>query len=191
MKTYKVLLLLLLAVIVAASFLYLEFPLAVLRPVFFNDKINLYSEKYGVDPLLVAAIIKTESNFSKTAKSPDGAIGLMQLMPSTAKELSQELGYKIFTSTDLVNPELNIELGIYYISKLSKEFHDNQILTLAAYNAGLGKVQQWYMLNPMLEIDVNDIPYAETREYIKSVQTNYKWLKWIRNLRSLIRRKTH
>ena len=191
MKTYKILLLIMLAAIIAASFLYLEFPLSVLRPVFFSDKIDLYSEKYGVDPLLVISIIKTESNFKKTARSVDGALGLMQLMPATAKELSQELGFKIFTSTDLVNPELNIQLGIYYISKLSKEFNNNEILTLAAYNAGKGKVEQWYMLNPMLEVDVSDIPYAETREYIKSVQSNYKWLKWIRNLRSLIRKKSH
>jgi soluble lytic murein transglycosylase len=190
-KSYKILLPVLLALIIAASFLYLEFPLSVLRPVFFSDKINFYSEKYGVDPLFVIAIIKTESNFSKTARSRDGAIGLMQLMPATAKELSRELGYKAFEPADLVNPDLNIQLGIYYISKLSKEFNNNEILTLAAYNAGKGKVEQWYMLNPMLEVDINDIPYAETREYIKSVQTNYKWLKWIRNLRNLIRKKTH
>jgi len=188
-KTYKILLPVLLALVIAASFLYLEFPLAVLRPVFYSDKIDLYSEKYGVDPLFVISIIKTESNFSKTARSVDGALGLMQLMPATAKELSQELGFKVFESSDLVNPDLNIQLGIYYISKLSKEFNNNEILTLAAYNAGRGKVEQWYMLNPMLEVDISDIPYAETREYIKSVQANYKWLKWIRNLRNLIRKK--
>jgi soluble lytic murein transglycosylase len=188
-KTYRFLIPVLLIVVSAASFLYLEFPLAVLRPVFYQDKINLYSREYGIDPLFIISIIKVESNFSKSAKSRNGAVGLMQLMPSTAEELAGELGYKNFAPEYLTNPDVNIRLGVYYISKLQKEFNNNEILTLAAYNAGMRKAGDWHKENPLLEVDINDIPYAETREYVKSVRNNYAWLKWIQNLRNLVRGK--
>jgi soluble lytic murein transglycosylase len=188
-KSYRFLIPLFLLVASAASFLYLEFPLAVLRPVFYQDKINLYSKQYGIDPLLVVSMIKVESNFSKSAKSRDGAVGLMQLMPSTARQLAAELGYEDFTNEALTDPDVNIRLGVYYISKLRKEFHNNEILTLAAYNAGMGKAEEWDKENPLLEVDVNDIPYPETREYVKNVRSNYAWLKWIQNLRNLVRGK--
>lgn len=189
MRSYRFLIPIFLIVVSAAAFLYLEFPLAVMRPVFYKDKINLYSRQYGVDPLFVISIIKVESNFSKSAKSRDGAVGLMQLMPATAVELASDLGYRGFAAADLTDPDINIRLGVYYISRLQKEFDGNEILTLAAYNAGIGKTKEWRSENPLLEADENDIPYAETREYVKSVRTNYAWLKWIQNLRNLVRKK--
>lgn len=189
MRSYRFLVPIFLFVVSSAAFLYLEFPLAVMRPVFYKDKINLYSRQYGVDPLFVISIIKVESNFSKSAKSRDGAVGLMQLMPATAVELASDLGYRGFAAADLTDPDINIRLGVYYISRLQKEFDGNEILTLAAYNAGIGKTKEWRSVNPLLEADENDIPYAETREYVKSVRTNYAWLKWIQNLRNLVRKK--
>ena len=159
-----------------------------LRPAFYKDKVNTYAAEYGVDPLLVTALIKAESNFNKSAKSVTGAVGLMQLMPATAEEIAKELNYKDFKQSDLENPDVNIRFGIYYLSQLQKEFNNN-ILALAAYNAGRGNVRQWYRMNPMLEVETSDIPYKETREYVSDVLSNYKWLKWTQNLRKTIKKK--
>ncbi|MFH1368904.1 MAG: lytic transglycosylase domain-containing protein [Elusimicrobiota bacterium] len=186
----KPLILFLALVVFAASLLYFEFPWTVLGPVFLKDTVNTYSRKYGVDPLLVIAVIKAESNFSKSAKSSTGAAGLMQLMPSTAEEVAKALNFTDYKPSDLENPDINIQFGVYYLAELRKEFRNNNVLALAAYNAGKSKVQIWYKKNPMLEVEISDIPYDETRRYVKTVMRNYKWLKWIQNLRNLIRKKT-
>ena len=99
------------------SFFYFELPFNLLRPVFHADSINRYSAQYGLDPLLVTSIVKVESNFLKRARSSVGAIGLMQLLPSTARELAPELGYTDPSKIDLENPDINIRFGTLYIKK--------------------------------------------------------------------------
>ena len=88
---------------------------------------------------------------------------------------------------NLEDPEINIRLGTYYLGKLLKEFNGNMILTLAAYNAGITKVKNWQKQNPLVEIEINDIPYEETKAYVRSVMGTYKWLKWAQELKNLIR----
>jgi len=185
-KIHKSLVILLIALAAAASFLYFEFPWNVLRPIFHDKLIKDYSRTYNIDPLLTAAIIKVESNFSKRARSNRGAVGLMQVMPSTAQEISGALGYKDFSAAQLEDPETNIHFGIYYFSELLKEFNGNRILALAAYNAGKAKVSTWYKQNPMLVVETNDIPYPETRDYVKNVLSTYKWLKQVQELKNLV-----
>ncbi len=93
------------------------------------------SIEYGFSVDFVLAVIQTESNFNKLAKSPVGAIGLMQLMPITGKALAKDFGIVIKDEKHLYNPQLNVSLGMYYLKKLSDRFKDMN-LVLAAYNMG-------------------------------------------------------
>ena len=177
---------------IIAVFLFLVFsetPVEIIRPVLHKDTVNKYCGEYKLDPLFVTAIIKVESNFMRNARSKKGAIGLMQIMPATARELAAELGYSSFDDEHLRIPDTNIELGMYYISKLNNEFNDNKILVLASYNAGLGNVFSWLAEVDRVTFQIDDIPFTETREYVTKVLRLYKWLKEIQKLKSLIRSK--
>lgn len=115
----------------------------------YGEIITAMSQTHGVDPLLVRALIQVESNYKPKARSPKGAMGLMQLMPSTAK------AYKVMNPFD---PRTNIEAGIKHLKMLIDRFDDVD-LALAAYNAGAGAVQKF-----------NGIPpYRETRNYVTRI----------------------
>ncbi len=134
-----------------------------------------YSEELNIDPLLTLAIIKTESNFKEDTVSKSGAIGLMQLMDTTAREQAQKLG--IDYSTELLyNPESNIKLGLNYFDTLLTYFNDNYILAFIAYNAGLGNVEKW--INEGLITrngeGTENIPFPETNMYVRKIVRNYK-----------------
>ena len=121
-----------------------------------NTLVHTKSQKYGVDPKFVKAIIQAESAGNTNAVSPVGALGLMQLMPSTAARF----GIK---KHELFDPERNIEAGVRYISVLSRLFNGNPIKVAAAYNAGEGAVQKY-----------NGIPpYRETQKYVPKVMASY------------------
>lgn len=174
-------------ILILFSLFYFDLPLNLIRPVFHSDAINRYAAVNRLDPLLVTSIIKVESNFLRRARSHDGAVGLMQLLPSTARELSPELGYPDFSNVDLENPDTNIQFGTRYVRKLSDLFDGNMILTLAAYNAGMNKVRGWHLQDPLIGIAPDDMPYKETRNYVKNVMRTYRWLKKIQKLKTLIK----
>lgn len=94
------------------------------------------SEAYSVDPLLVMAVIKTESTFYNWARSYKGAMGLMQLLPSTGRWMAEELDLEWKGDYTLYDPFLNVRLGIHYFSTLKGRYKDDTVLTLAAYNSG-------------------------------------------------------
>lgn len=140
----------------------------------YENEINFYSKNYGLDSNFVLAVIKAESNFKKDATSRRGAMGLMQLMPSTAAWIGEQLGDEDCTLAEFYEPERNIRYGTWYLSELKEEFHNNPVLVLAAYNAGRGNVREWMHLYDwdMKFNDPDAIPYAETREYVKKVLKN-------------------
>jgi soluble lytic murein transglycosylase len=137
--------------------------------------IEKYAYSYGIDPLLVVSVMREESKFLPRSESHKGAIGLMQLMPSTAQAIAKGLGDKDYNEQDLVNPEINIKYGTWYLASLKKEFN-NTILLLAAYNGGRGHVKEW-IDNKQIDITQvrqQDIPFEETREYAEKVLRSYQ-----------------
>jgi tetratricopeptide (TPR) repeat protein len=142
-------------------------------PVDFFDLIQKYADTSKLDPILVLSLIKQESAFASEANSSAGAVGLMQLMPSTAAELDKKVA-----SADLLDPEKNISIGTKYLKKLLTKFDGNIVLALAAYNAGPTAVDRWLKdISPKRGIldFIESIPYRETRDYVGSIMRNYYW----------------
>ena len=147
-------------------------------PFRYRDMVELYSAKYHVDKFLAIAVMKNESNFTSSALSRSGAVGLMQIMPETADWIATQLddaplsGEKFsFDRERLYDPETNIRYGIWYLSTLEKEFDGNDVLALAAYNAGRGNVWHWideYGWGDDFD-DIDQIPFGETRDYVRRV----------------------
>lgn len=119
-----------------------------------SDIISEESKKHGIDEKLVKALIKQESGFNPTIESKAGAVGLMQLMPSTAKSLG------VKNSKD---PRQNVDGGIRYLKSMMEKYNGNLILALAAYNAGPGAVDKYHGVPP----------YKETQNYVKNILANY------------------
>lgn len=119
----------------------------------------------------VFAITRQESAFMADAKSPVGATGLMQLMPATAKETAQRFKIPLSSTQQLINPNVNIQLGAAYLSQLYGQFNGNRVLASASYNAGAGNVRKWLKNADHLPADVwmETIPFDETRQYVHNV----------------------
>jgi len=143
-------------------------------PLSYQILIKKYSDEFNVDPYLIAAIINVESKYDKNAISKKDARGLMQISPITGKWASEELNIDDFDVEDLFDPELNIMIGCWYLSILSQEFDNNLPLMLAAYNAGSGNVVKWLQDEKYSDDgeSLKDIPFAETKDYVKKVQRN-------------------
>lgn len=137
----------------------------------YHDTVMKYAEVYNVDSNLTAAVIKSESKFKHTARSHRGAVGLMQLMPDTAAWIAGQIGDKNYSLENLHEPDRNIRYGTWYLAELQKEFKGNDVLALAAYNAGRGNVRSWMEENDWNYSfhDIDAIPYKETRDYVRQV----------------------
>ena len=143
-----------------------------LYPYPYRETVEQYARTYGVDSSLAAGVIHAESRFNSNAQSHRGAVGLMQLMPDTAEWIAGQVDNDNHCSIDQIQePETNIRYGIWYLASLQKEFDGNDILALAAYNAGRGNVQDWMIQYGWTSefSSVDAIPYAETREYVARV----------------------
>lgn len=145
--------------------------LSVRFPIPFHEHIKAAARQTSIDPHFVYAITKQESAFNVEAKSPVGAMGLMQLMPTTAKSTAKKAGLT-FRPQDLVLAEKNIVLGSRYLEGLLNSFSGNRILTAAAYNAGPTRVRQWLNKDENklpFDVWIETIPYKETRFYVQNV----------------------
>lgn len=143
-------------------------------PLAFWETVKKTAEGNGIDPYVVLAVMREESRFDRSVKSPAGAYGLMQLMPQTAYRLDRSLSLGVTRPSQLTDAGTNIALGTFYLKKLSDEF-SSLPLALAAYNAGELAVRSWQHRFPYQSVDefIEDIPYAETRNYVKKVLTSY------------------
>ncbi len=145
-------------------------------PMHYNELIEKYSAIYSVDPYLAAAIIRNESKFNPNALSRKDAKGLMQIAPVTGQWASERLEIKNYSEEQLYEPELNIQIGTWYLNVLHKEFNGSLELMVAAYNAGNGNVSKW-LENPEYSPDgrqLSHIPFPETRLYSKKVLRDYE-----------------
>ena len=155
--------------------------LKVMYPIKYQHYIEKYSDIYGLDKYLVASVIKAESNFNVDATSLKDARGLMQITPSTGEWIAEQMNLVEFSSDKLYDPEQNIFMGCWYIDNLRKEFNDNYLLILSAYNAGRGNVNKW-LKNPEISLDgktLNYIPFKETELYVKKINLSYNIYKYI------------
>lgn len=172
---------LLLMILVLASLSYFiwqneDFQRKYLYPYDYQDTINFYADRYEVDRNLVASVILAESKFRQDATSVHGARGLMQIMPETGSWIATQIEDDSFSVDKLYNVNMNIKYGTWYLSELQTEFEGNEVLALAAYNAGRGNVYEW-MEKYNWDINFKDytkIPFPETREYVKRVLENKK-----------------
>lgn len=139
----------------------------ILFPKRYADYISLYSDQYGVDRYIVASVINVESGYDSNAVSNAGAMGLMQILPTTAQDVADRLDITI-EENDLFDVDTNIKIGCYYLSYLLKMFDGNIVNSLCAYNWGLNNVKNWINDGNIDESgSITNIPVKETRDYIK------------------------
>jgi soluble lytic murein transglycosylase len=130
-----------------------------------------------LDPFMVHALIKQESTYQLNTVSPVGAVGLMQIMPFTANDVARVLKLPKPNPEDLFKPELNIKLGVQFMEEVFRKFNRNMIYSVASYNAGPQRVSTWSLSPNAADPDlfVEEIPFSETKNYVKRVLTNY-WI---------------
>jgi soluble lytic murein transglycosylase len=157
---------LILVVVVVAGYLYIPCYLSdSVFPLHYEDTIKKWCKEYNEDPFLVAAIIMQESGFKPRAKSYAGAMGIMQIMPTTGMSIAKGIGIPNYTTDMLYNPEIAIQMGTWHIHVLKEKYNGDIPAALAAYNAGTGNADKWIRMGIL-----NDLPYGETRKYVANVQ---------------------
>ncbi|MDX1567821.1 MAG: transglycosylase SLT domain-containing protein, partial [Longimicrobiales bacterium] len=148
----------------------------------YRDLVRLEAEEWGLDPFYLAALIRQESAFLAEARSGAGAMGLMQVIPSTGESMARSVGPAGFSEHHLLHPEVNLHLGAAFLARLHERFGDRSPLVLAAYNAGPTRASRWERDFPEareLERFTERIPYEETRGYVKRVTRNVELYRWL------------
>ena len=140
----------------------------------YTEYVKKYANEYNVDEYLIYAIIKAESNFKQDAVSHRKAKGLMQLMYSTAEEIAKKANVEL-NEQNILDPDVNINLGTKYISMLIQKY-DNVNLALAAYNAGSGNVDGWIEKGTLKSdgSDIENVPFTETNNYVRKILRDYE-----------------
>ena len=160
---------------------FLNIPLRIQKIIYkkdYEEYVQKYAQEYNVDENLIYALIKAESNFNSKAKSSKDAIGLMQLMESTAQDVCKKTDLQISSdelSEKLLEPDININIGTKYLSILIQKYGNIEI-AITAYNAGIGTVDNW-IEKGIINSDgsnVENIPYKETNNYVRKILRDYK-----------------
>ena len=144
----------------------------------YSEYVTKYAKEYNIDENLIYAVIRAESNFNINARSSKNAIGLMQLMKDTAKEIAKRVNIQISDEEleeKLQESELNIKLGTKYLSLLLEQYKSVE-LAVTAYNAGIGTVNTWIEKGIIKKdgSDIENIPYKETNNYVRKILRDYK-----------------
>ena len=140
-------------------------------PMPYKQQVQQHAEAQELDPSIIYGVMRRESLFDPLARSSVGALGLMQLMPSTARRVAKSLGMKRPRKSDILRVENNIRLGTHYLRTVMNRFDNNVALAAAAYNAGPGNVKRWLPKNTIMSADlwVETVPFKETRNYVQAV----------------------
>lgn len=141
-----------------------------LYPIHYQQGIARVADRYDLDPYLVAAVVHTESDYDPKAVSHAGAVGLMQLMPDTAEWITRLDSWKGSKDPALTDPDDNLELGACYLAYLTERFAGDMLAALAAYNAGQGAVDDWLASGTHDELQLAEIQFEETRDFVKRVE---------------------
>ena len=149
-------------------------------PLYYIDEINIAGQKLNLDPFLIMALIREESYFNESAKSPANATGLMQIMPATADYMMGKLSYEVDTTYNLEDARSNLFIGCNYLRYLEDRFN-NDLYVVAAYNGGEGSVNKWINTYSVSDYDefIEQIPFEETQNYVKKVFRSYHMYKKI------------
>lgn len=140
-------------------------------PMPYKQQVMRQAQDRELDPSLIYGVMRRESLFDPRARSHVGALGLMQLMPSTARRVARSLGMKKPRKSDILHVETNIRFGTHYLKTVMNRFENNVALAAAAYNAGPGNVKRWLPKNSVMPADlwVETVPFKETRNYVQAV----------------------
>jgi soluble lytic murein transglycosylase len=140
-------------------------------PLEHTGAIRAGADRYDLDPALVAAVVYAESRFDERARSPRGAVGLMQILPDTAHQIADESGGVTFTTGDLEDPRINVRYGSYYLRQALDAYDGDVRAAVASYNAGMGAVDEWLAQarEQGRRLRLDDIPYPETKAYVEKV----------------------
>ncbi|MBQ4160723.1 MAG: lytic transglycosylase domain-containing protein [Clostridia bacterium] len=163
---------LILILVTAIVFFGGKFVLKTLFPLEHTDIINEAAEAQDIDPYLILALIKAESNFVSDAQSHKDAFGLMQITEPTAKWIAGKMNLEGYTAESLLDPTVNIRMGTWYLGYLISLYNGDETLALCAYNAGLGNVDNW-LADKKCSADgknLTNIPFAETEKYIEKIK---------------------
>ncbi len=157
--------------IVAIKYGYNPLMKNILYPTHHKNIVEKFAAEYNVDDLLVYSVIKAESSFNPRAQSGKDAKGLMQITDETAGWAFEQIGLDI--NSNIFEPEINIHVGTWYLSKLIKDNDGDLVTALASYNAGSGNVQKWKESSGKQTINITDIEFKETENYINKTLKYY------------------
>ncbi len=182
----RTLIILLIICVILAIFSIFNIPNKILKQIYkkeYSQYVEKYSKQYNVDEELVYAVIKAESNFNSNAHSSKGAVGLMQLMENTAKDIAKKANAQLVGTEvrqNLLDSETNINLGTKYLSILIEKYQNIEV-AITAYNAGIGTVDNWIEKGIIKSdgSDIENIPYKETNNYVRKILRDYKIYKKI------------
>lgn len=152
--------------------------LKIFYPKKYEEIVSLYAKEYNVDENLIYAVIKAESNFDEKAVSNKNALGLMQIMEDTAKDIAKKNNIQVDENNarqEILDINNNINIGTKYLATLLEKYQNTE-LALAAYNAGTGNVDNWIEKNILNKdgSNIENVPYKETNNYVRIILQNYK-----------------
>ncbi len=179
MKNIKLIIVIaIILLIIVFVFIFKDKILRIMYPKTYQDIVSNYAKEYDVDENLVFAVIKAESNFDENAVSHKNAIGLMQIMEDTADDIATRYGIDIDhekIKEEVANVENNINIGTKYLSTLLEKYGNKEV-AVAAYNAGIGTVDNWIAKDIIKAdgSDIENIPYKETNNYVRKILRNYE-----------------
>ena len=184
LKNKKLLIFVAIVVVIVVFLIFARNPiLKMIYPRTYEEAVLIYSEEYGIDKNLILALIKAESNFDADAISNRNAIGLMQLMEDTAKDVANKNNIELNDENikqELCDVYKNIQIGTCYLASLFKKYESKEI-ALAAYNAGIGTVDNWIEKGIIKSdgSDIENIPYKETNYYVRKILRDYEFYNYL------------